>query len=90
MIGPNSSAQRYEINLVFEHLFLNKEVFILKFNPISARSTKKDIHITRTSDGIFRNNTTEVSTRTQNPEAEKTIMKKLFHLDVLSIMACDL
>jgi hypothetical protein len=90
MIGPNSSAQRYKINLVFEHLFLNKEVFILKNSPVSARSIKIDIHITRTSDGSFINSTTEVSTRTHNPEAEKTIMKKPFHLEVLSFMTCDL
>ena len=86
MIGPNSSAQRYEINLVFEHLFLNKEVFILKINPISARRSKIDIHITRTHDGISRNSAMVVNTRMQKPEAEKTIMKKLFHLEVLSMM----
>jgi hypothetical protein len=28
----------------------------------------------------------EVNTRMQKPEAEKTIMKKLFHLEVLSMM----
>ena len=90
MIGPNSSAQRYKINLVFELLFLNNEVFILKNSPVSARSIKIDIHITRTSDGSFINSTTEVSTRTHNPEAENTIMKKPFHLEVLSFMTCDL
>jgi hypothetical protein len=86
MIGPISSAQRYKINLVFEHLFLNKEVFILKINPISARRSKIDMQTTRTHDGISRNSTMEVSTRTKKPKAEKAIMKKLFHLEVLSII----
>ena len=67
MIGPNSSAQKYEINLVFEHLFLNKVVFILKINPISAKRSKIDIQMTRTNGDSSRNRTTEVSTSTQKP-----------------------
>jgi len=90
MIGPNSSAQRYKINLEMEHLFLNKEVFILKNIPVSAKIRIIEMKTTSIDGRSPRNSVIAVMTRTQKAEAEKTIMKKPFHLEVLSIVVCDL
>ena len=62
----------------------------MKIRPVSVIITTITEQTANIYDGNSRNKTTAVSRTTANPVAEKAMIKKPFHLEVLTMVACDL